>query len=81
VSFAPLREILIFYECINVDEFERSGQEKPRGVLGMGGRFAKEDPWVFLADWIEGHVLSEFLGQVTGHSKAGNISIAEGLRD
>ncbi len=27
---------------------------------------AKEDFWVFLVDWIEEHVLSEFLGQVTG---------------
>ena len=28
--------------------------------------FVDKDFWVFLTEWIEEHVLSEFLGQVTG---------------
>ncbi len=47
---------------MNLRDLVKSIQEEP----WAGKVSAKEDFWVFLADWIEEHVLSEFLGQVTG---------------
>jgi len=47
---------------MNLRDLVKRIQEEP----WAGEVSAKEDFWVFLADWIEDHVLSEFLGQVTG---------------
>lgn len=47
---------------MNLRDLVKRIQEEP----WAGEVSAKEDFWVFLADWIEDHVLSEFLGQVAG---------------
>ena len=47
---------------MNLRDLVKKIQDEP----WAGEVSAKEDFWVFLADWIEGHVLSEFLGRVTG---------------
>ncbi len=47
---------------MNLKDLVKKIREEP----WAGEVSAKEDFWVFLADWIEEHVLSEFLGQVTG---------------
>jgi len=47
---------------VNLSDLVKRIQAKP----WAGEISGKEDFWVFLADWIEGHVLSEFLSQVTG---------------
>ena len=47
---------------MNLKDLVKKIREEP----WAGEVSAKEDFWVFLVDWIEEHVLSEFLGQVTG---------------
>ncbi len=47
---------------MNLEDLVKRIQEEP----WAGEVSAKEDFWVFLAEWIEEHVLSEFLGRVTG---------------
>ena len=46
----------------NLKDLVKRIQEEP----WAGEVSAKEDFWVFLAGWIEEHVLSDFLGRVTG---------------
>ena len=47
---------------MNLRDLVKRIQEEP----WAGEVSAKEDFWVFLAGWIEEHVLSDFLGRVTG---------------